>query len=443
MKHSYFDIKNFKGINHVRLEFSSQPKSNIYALVGLNESGKTTILAAINSLTHTTESLGPLELPEYSLKNTHEFIPIRNRHNFNDSITIQAGYVLDSNDNMNIRNFLRENFAFELMKDIETFSIKQSYPFHNSKFEPKKRKSLWDIAFRGKKKGELRLTILKDEEWQKAVEYVKGILPRVIYFPNFLFDFPDRIYLEDFPPEEETDHNNQKFAFYRKILQDVLDFSGEKMDLTEHILNRAKDGSEYNKRALESVLLKMGSSISSVVFKNWNRIFNKSFDRKEVVLDCEKSGNDLWYLRIRIKDRDELYEISERSLGFISERSLGFRWFFSFLFLTQYRGFREDSKNHILFLFDEPASNLHSSAQSQLLLSFNKFPENCSVIYTTHSHYMINPEWLETTYVVKNEGLDYGLDDDEYHYTAKKTVITLTKYREFAREHSVILTVHR
>jgi len=62
-----------------------------------------------------------------------------------------------------------------------------------------------------------------------------------------------------------------------------------------------------------------------------------------------------------------------------------------------------------LFLLDEPASNLHSTAQAQLLKSFEKLP---SLIYTTHSHHMINPKWLEGTYVVKNEGLNYGENDD-------------------------------
>src|SRR5262249_2490045 len=98
-------------------------------------------------------------------------------------------------------------------------------------------------------------------------------------------------------------------------------------------------------------------------------------------------------------------------------------------------GFRENSNNHILFLLDEPASNLHSSAQAQLLKSFGRLLEKCSIIYTTHSHYMINPEWLEGTYVVKNEGLDYTSNEDEYNYIARKTSIIIKKYRQFAIQH--------
>ncbi len=54
MKHTYFEVWNFKGIEHIKLDFSSSPNSNIYTLVGLNESGKTTILEAINFFTYKT-----------------------------------------------------------------------------------------------------------------------------------------------------------------------------------------------------------------------------------------------------------------------------------------------------------------------------------------------------------------------------------------------------
>ena len=191
-----------------------------------------------------------------------------------------------------------------------------------------------------------------------------------------------------------------------------------------HILNRAKDGTLHSRRALESVLLKMGSHISDTVFSNWNRIFKRSSGNKEIVVNYEKDDDDLLFLQLRIKDGSELYTISERSLGF--------RWFFAFLLLTQYRGFRKEAPHNVLFLLDEPASNLHSSAQAQLLKSFGNFPESCSIIYTTHSHHLINPDWLEGTFVVKNEGLDYN---DEDNYKAKDTIITLNKYRDFVARH--------
>jgi hypothetical protein len=59
--------------------------------------------------------------------------------------------------------------------------------------------------------------------------------------------------------------------------------------------------------------------------------------------------------------------------------------------------------------------------------------ERCTVIYTTHSHHLINPDWLETTYVVKNSGLDYKTDAATY--SSRKTDITVTPYRQFVVTH--------
>lgn len=54
------------------------------------------------------------------------------------------------------------------------------------------------------------------------------------------------------------------------------------------------------------------------------------------------------------------------------------------------------------------------------------------MIYTTHSHYLINPKWLEQTYVVKNKGIDY---DNDFDFSTRKTDIEIYKYRTFATQY--------
>lgn len=332
--------------------------------------------------------------------------------------------IPDADDNQAIRDYLRKEFGFELAQSVAPFEITQTYSFVDSQLVTPSQQpiSTWSIKFIGKRQRAKKQTELKGEEWQKAVVYVRTLLPSILYFPNFLFEFPDKIYLEDTPTIAETSGFHR---FYRTILQDVLDSIGGNMNLQKHVLDRAKAGGRFDQRALESVLLKMGSDITSKVFKAWNRIFNRSVGKKEIVVDWDEDPVGGWYLQLRLKDADELYTISERSLGF--------RWFFAFLMLTQYRGFRKDAAKNVLFLLDEPASNLHPSAQTQLLESYGRFPDNCSIIYTTHSHHMINPNWLEGTFVVKNEGLDY--DTEEEDYNARKTLVTALKYRDFAAHH--------
>jgi hypothetical protein len=112
----------------------------------------------------------------------------------------------------------------------------------------------------------------------------------------------------------------------------------------------------------------------------------------------------------------------------ISERSLGFRWFFSFLLFTS---FKHSKQRKTIFVFDEPAANLHAKAQAELLTSFSKIASDGDrVIYSTHSHHMINPRWLSGAYIVENTALDYDTEDS-FGLSAIPTCIKATGYREF------------
>ncbi len=431
MKHAFIEIWNFKGIDHIRLDFNAHPRSNVYTLVGLNESGKTTILEALNFLTYKTETLDPLNLHGYSIKDVHELIPISKRSNFNGEVKICVGYTLDEDDKKKITTFVSANTEFTLCSPLaDEITVEQTYKFKNSILESGQPSTTWgNFNLIGKpQKGRKTEKKLDRSNWLKVVNFTKSLIPSVLYFPNFLFEFPDKIYLDEAPVDKD------KHEFYRTVLQDVLDAVDENATLETHIMERARDGGWFARRALDSVLLKMGSNITKTVFSNWNRIFKRTSGGKEIVLnvdfeDAEVVGSvepqKLLYLQLQLKDGSEYYSISERSLGF--------RWFFAFLLLTTYRGFRKDAPDNVLFMFDEPASNLHSSAQSQLLESFGKFSENLSIVYTTHSHHLINPEWLEGTFVVKNQGLEY--DDSYDSYNATNTKISLYKYRDFAAQH--------
>src|SRR6185369_618970 len=130
---TYFQITNFKGIENIRIDFDAKPKSRVYTLVGLNESGKTTILEAMHFFEFQTESENPLELQGYALADVHKLIPIAKRSNFNDEISIEAGYHLDDNDKEHIRRFLSSEFRFEVTKAIPSdFFLRRSYTFVNS-----------------------------------------------------------------------------------------------------------------------------------------------------------------------------------------------------------------------------------------------------------------------------------------------------------------------
>jgi energy-coupling factor transporter ATP-binding protein EcfA2 len=171
----------------------------------------------------------------------------------------------------------------------------------------------------------------------------------------------------------------------------------------------------------------MGRVITETIFEGWDRIFGRAPAAQEIELDVESDPAGGPYLELKIKGPDGYYDLSERSLGF--------RWFFMFLLMTSFHGSRELQQRPLLLL-DEPASNLHSTAQAELLKSFERLVDTCYLVYTTHSHHLINVRWLDAAYVVKNSALG-SLDFGEYVGTrmGARTSIGATRYRQFVAEH--------
>lgn len=421
MKFAEFKIKNFKGIENITVNLDKSPDANIYTLVGLNESGKTTILEAINFFNPNDKGLSALELPGATIKDYNILIPINKRDNFNEIISLIVTIKLDADDLKKINEHTKVNSLFKQLKPVDKITYSRYYKFKDSKFQ--ELDSRWS-GFEGWLKTESEEKYIKIDDKNYSADnlslsgFCKGLIPSILYFPNFLFDFPSKIYLET--KAEAT----AKEKFYIELVQDILFSLENGSNILTHLVDRIKSGDANDKRNLNSLLQKMSKKVTDVVFEAWNRIFKREIKDTRISINCYTDSEGLPYLEFEIEAQDGIYQINERSLGF--------RWFFIFLLFTQFRPFRKNTPQNIIYLFDEPASNLHSSAQKQLLKSFENLTKNSKIIYTTHSHHLINPNWLESTYVVKNEGLK--LEDPET-YNIKKTNVSIEPYREFVINH--------
>lgn len=421
MKFIEFKIKNFKGIEDVTINLDKSPDANIYTLVGLNESGKTSILEAINLFNPNEKGLSALDIPGGAIKDYNLLIPISQRDNFNGIISLEVNVKLEKDDIEAINTFVENNTEFKKIKPTEIITYYRYYYFQNSKFQRIDRR--WS-GFSGNLKDSTdeQYINIKGDNYEASnialANFCRNLIPSILYFPNFLFDFPAKIYLET--KEEAT----AKESFYIELIQDILYSLGNDTNIQIHLVDRLKSKDPNDKRNLNSLLLRMSKKVTDIVFEAWNRIFKREIKDTRISINCNSDSKGLVYLEFEIEAEDGIYQINERSLGF--------RWFFTFLLFTQFRPFRKNTPKNIIYLFDEPASNLHSSAQKQLLKSFENLTKNSKVIYTTHSHHLVNPNWLESTYVVKNEGLKL---EDQESYHIKKTNITIESYREFAVKH--------
>ncbi|HDR9486110.1 TPA: AAA family ATPase [Burkholderia aenigmatica] len=449
MKIQSFEIENFKGIKRIKIDLSDNSPGNISTLVGLNESGKTTVLEALSVFGTADTETANLVGTVHEKAPLIDLIPKDKKAAFTGKIIIRAIVKLNKSDIDHVRDaYKKQDFQLKDDFSLDMLVIERNYVFKDSSYI--ETRTNWSVDFELRKSGAKafkeyngRPSEKKEDKqiWMIGINAFRERLPKTVYFPTFLFGFPDRIYLKDIG----DDVNN----YYRKIIQDVLDSQGNGLNIDNHIVARIdrvkeKHGKNPNflsylfasdeKKQIDAVLQKASAEMSRVIFGSWNEIFGRKTTGKRVqidwLLDSEKENTP--YVEVSIIDGESTYKLSERSLGF--------RWFFSFLLFTQFRVSRKNEAGTI-FLFDEPASNLHSRAQIKLLDSFSKIARGTTyIVYSTHSHYMINPRWLERAYIIRNEAADYDADDALDYYEPRESDIKSIKYKTFVGSHPNLTT---
>lgn len=413
MRYFKFIIKNFKGIKDLTIDLSQRPNSRVYTFVGLNESGKTTILEAINTIN-----------TGYNRLNAHRLIPKHLKANFTGNVSVKAIVSVEQEDNELIAAKFKE-LGYINYQPIDSFTTNFTCKFEGSK--AKGDVSYWDfrpVLQKSDTKEKVELTA-KDDDWQTMVSYIQdNLMPRIVFYDSLLFDFPERIYLTG--TRSDTNINKPYKDIITDILQDIIPNGTIQGTLLDNFLEKESGGRDV----FDAIQTKLESKIGEEVFSSWGQLFNSKLQQASIALRFGIEPNTAeteFYLEIKIKENADLY--------YISERSIGFRWFFSFLFFILFRKNRKSDLGETLFLLDEPASNLHSAAQKKLLETFRRFVDDqkkpLKLLYTTHSHHMINPQWLEGAYVVKNEAVNYsGLEKEE-----RTTDIKAIPYRNFVSQY--------
>lgn len=429
-----FTIRNYKGIEETSITLDDRTSSPIITLIGLNESGKTTILEALSYFVSSDKLVSSLFGKNRAKNKTNEIIPINRRSAFNSSIEIEAVVVLNEKDISEISALAN---SYDLYIDLERistpFTLTKEMLFEDSVLTSSK--DMWnaDLWVRPKAGTEFIECMPEgeaEEFWLATMDTLHKNLPSLAYFPTFLVDIPNKIYLQE--------HDNETAAnrHYRSIFQSIMEGIDEGLDLDKHVSRRintyASSQSNTNwpanfitspeKSLIDAVFKKVSNLVTKEIIGGWKRVFSKDSSAKQMSItwSIDTSKGNIPYASFMVSDGESDYEISERSLGF--------RWFFSFLLFTAFKG--ESNKPSIL-IFDEPAANLHAKAQAELLKSFEKIATNgTKIIYSTHSHHMINPRWLGGAYIVENTALDPD-EGEHFEFSYNPTKIKATKYKEF------------
>lgn len=386
MRYKEFSISNFKGIEKVILDLKN---NRIITLVGLNESGKTTIMQAISIYYELSKGRALTEQEKNSLR--------PKGIDFTGTISIGATIDYEAEDTKKLNNYISSlNLPYKVILPRESFSFVHNLEYNLHVFVEHKRTAgfLPRAQFRNEE-GKYETKSLYDydnDTWNIILKYIKTeLLPEVIYYEDFIFSIPEEIVYKttEQPPTSLEDEKN---AIWQLVLDDIIktvnpNFTSFR-EMVVEIWSTDNDTAQNRISQIEEILNKK-------ITRSWKSLFQKETKRinfKEIKI-TPKTENSEFKVSFKVKTDDG-------KLFSINDRSKGCRWFFSFLIFTE---FRKNRTKNILFLLDEPASNLHTSAQKKILDAIKELSTSSVVIYSTHSQYLINPAWLSGSYIVIND----------------------------------------
>ncbi|MCU4398315.1 MULTISPECIES: AAA family ATPase [Acinetobacter] len=425
---------------------SIQIEDDITVLVGMNESGKTSILECLAKTNYfeTDEKFKfnqTLDYPRKELKSINksdenpnaiicryklpkqliDFIEQllgKGTWQGKDEITVTSSYkdgaTLISGVSINFEAFLKhfnlsgisENLKNELKLTLtisEFDELLTRFPEELEKLEP------------------LKKYFFKSSTWNSFIEgyvyisLIKRHLPKFIYYDEY-YQLPSRIVLENFLDEGVELSDDLKTA---KALLDLADIN------INDIINT--DDFEDFIAELEAT----EALISDTLFQYWsaNQDLNIEFKIDKKTATAQRHVNTNYgnattvdtnivehVLDIRVKNSKTRVSLP------LQNRSKGFNWFFSFL--VWFNKIQADSNSKYILLLDEPGLNLHATAQADLLRFLESLVDKYQVIYTTHSPFMVETTKLNRVRTVFSDS-DSSIVSDSIQQKDPNTLFPL------------------
>lgn len=411
MRYRKFKIQNYKGISTVEIDFV---ENRILTLVGLNESGKTTILESIRLF---FELINGATIPQEKL---NEIRP--KGINFTGKIVIEGTLELEENDKQELQKFHTDQSKEGSLEVPSSLVYTFEFEFKIHAYQGTNTTYNFPIKISGIE------GLLKDTDAQyfsAILDFIKRkLIPEILFYEDFIFQVPEKIIFQKNVSEgTPSDAKNRQWQL---VLDDILrSVDPEFSSFQEYVVNIWDTDNDPASNRISSMEVVLNNKIT----QGWKELFkdkdnksksNTKLNFKEIKLICNSIGSAI-EVSFKVK--------SDSGTEFqINERSKGFKWFFSFLIFTE---FRKKRTRNILFLLDEPASNLHSSAQLKILEAIEQLGNGSTVIYSTHSHHLINPLWLNGAYVIINKSISEEQLEGQFTQDSVAYKISAEKYYNY------------
>ena len=429
-----FNVKNFRSINDSGLIDVSQ----ITAILGRNESGKSNLLRALYSL-------NPAE--GFQALNKVKDFPRHRRLDecTDDTEVLSSRWALDAEERAEL---------FEILpraKDVQHVVVSRRYhgkhrhveieglaamAFDEADVKAKVRKVVPAVQAAADKAAEEHrpglkaaaeafatgMALLQDRtQWAtKAMQALENLRKALATADVELTDKQDQIVLEleELSETIAGDKVSQQAArnWVMKKLPEFI-YVDEYPELHGHqniaeYLERKSQGAQYlttADRQFEKLCKVAGldpGHLQQLLSLNEQETRNQLANRAGALVTSEirrlwkdralkvRFGLDAHYLDTLVSDPNAAYDVEVN----LDDRSRGFQWFFSF-YITFFADTKGGEAENAILLLDEPGLYLHARSQGDLLLHFEKDFNN-QIIYTTHSPFMVPTHRLDSVRIV-------------------------------------------
>lgn len=384
MKISKVRIKNFRSIKDSgEISFNG----GLFVLAGQNESGKSSILDALNSFGINKSNKDDLNFELENAGDLIQEIEVTYTDLDNDFYDIIENELSEYVYNLNISivNLEKKSvFKEDPFPQIRSFKIKKTFDFtsDNNSIITRLDKSSFAILLQSfhtyslesnENKTEKKSLLINNDENQKAIaEIFSRNTMKVLYFNDFQILLPDKILLNELKSSEKE--GIKAVMNIEKLLKS--DF--------ESIANKStpQKNSTIEKESLQ---------ISADFQMDWQqKIYSNNKVNIRIFIENDNTGSPEISFYVETKEGEYLAP---------RKRSKGMIWFLSLWLELK----AHENEKNLLLLFDEPGQNLHIKANRDMLLVFHKLIEKGhQIIYTTHSPYLIETEKLQNIGLVIN-----------------------------------------
>ena len=406
-----YRIRNYKAITDTSIKLNY----SIIPIIGVNEAGKTSVLQAILAFDKNRDKL-----------NYGNHLEFQNKYSTKDTkdSKITATIRLKKDELKSLKEYLKAKLNNEQIKGIEI--INDDYSFNLTR----------DLS------SENREYYLEDEKFNLDIrkgisKFITKSLPFILYFDDFTDRVPDNIsFKDDYKTTGKLAYSKNKE--WQEIIVEIFrraEVEGieEENPLREFFNKQDKDRKDDILSDIEGILNKEIINEWKRIKKSGHKNFADDSENLSLKLTCDDQS-------FTFKVKDTSNQDKKRTFN-VSERSKGFQWFFNYMIKLKFNPRYKGSQENSIFLLDEPGSYLHSSAQSELLVELKNVSKKNTIIYCTHSQYLLNPNTIklgsiriaekkDSVISLYNYG-DYSSKDDKGALSAVYQALELNFSRDF------------